>query len=107
MGGTGHGFALGGYSVHHKGLLPVQGLILYRSKGWPVGMMHGLVLLNRERQLIRPAIIWIDQRSASYLEAMSRSEIYRQFQEITLNTPGTGFYVSSLLWLKSRNLKIP
>ncbi|WP_302326648.1 xylulokinase [Enterocloster lavalensis] len=86
-----------------KELLTGTGIDPIQIKGIGLsGQMHGLVLLNRERQLIRPAIIWIDQRSASYLEAMSRSEIYRQFQEITLNTPGTGFYVSSLLWLKEQ-----
>lgn len=66
------------------------------------GQMHGLVLLNRNRQLIRPAIIWIDQRSAPQLEELCGSGMERQFQDTTLNTPGTGFYASSLLWLKEQ-----
>lgn len=66
------------------------------------GQMHGLVLLNRDRKLIRPAIIWIDQRSAPQLEALCRGGMDRRFQETTLNTPGTGFYVSSLLWMKEQ-----
>jgi xylulokinase len=28
------------------------------------GQMHGLVLLDRDERLLRPAIIWADQRSA-------------------------------------------
>ena len=56
-----------------KELLTGTGIDPIQIKGIGLsGQMHGLVLLNRERQLIRPAIIWIDQRSASYLEAMSR-----------------------------------
>ena len=31
------------------------------------GQMHGLVLLDRNKRLLRPAIIWADQRSADLL----------------------------------------
>ena len=31
------------------------------------GQMHGLVLLDRDKRLLRPAIIWADQRSADLL----------------------------------------
>src|SRR5208283_5142471 len=31
------------------------------------GQMHGLVLLDRKKNLVRPAIIWADQRSADLL----------------------------------------
>ncbi len=64
------------------------------------GQMHGLVLLDKDMKVIRPAIIWCDQRSKKQV-----SEIYRKlgkdtFKRITLNPLNTGFLIASLLWVK-------
>jgi sugar (pentulose or hexulose) kinase len=37
------------------------------------GQMHGLVLLDRSKRLLRPAIIWADQRSADLLPEIDRT----------------------------------
>jgi xylulokinase len=64
------------------------------------GQMHGLVLLDKDMKVIRPAIIWCDQRSQKQV-----SEIYKKlgkdtFNRITLNPLNTGFLIASLLWVK-------
>ncbi len=36
------------------------------------GQMHGLVLLDTKKNLVRPAIIWADQRSADVLFELNK-----------------------------------
>ncbi len=36
------------------------------------GQMHGLVILDRDQQVIRPALIWCDQRSQSQVDWINR-----------------------------------
>jgi xylulokinase len=64
------------------------------------GQMHGLVLLDQDKCLLRPAIIWADQRSAELLpeieERVGRSLLAQQ-----CGTPPTaGFAIASLYWLQ-------
>jgi xylulokinase len=64
------------------------------------GQMHGLVALDREGQVLRPAIIWCDQRSIpqkSMLESMFTKE---QLGSLIQNSVSTGFLLLSLMWLK-------
>jgi xylulokinase len=50
------------------------------------GQMHGLVFLDRDKRLLRPAIIWADQRGADLLEYLSQQGV-----PISLRKPwGTG-----------------
>lgn len=63
------------------------------------GQMHGLVALDKEKQPIGPAIIWMDQRSA--LETAEIKELAGELlTEELLNQPGAGMMIASLLWLK-------
>lgn len=63
------------------------------------GQMHGLVALDRERNVIGKALIHLDQRSIEEKEL-----IYCQagnlLTEELLNQPGTGMLITSLMWLK-------
>jgi len=61
------------------------------------GQMHGLVPLDKNKRLIRPIIIWMDQRSRDEKLSLEHNAL---FKDITLNAPGTGFYVTSLLWMR-------
>ena len=64
------------------------------------GQMHGAVLLDAADQVVRPAIIWCDQRS----EAQSR-ELEEMFGrdtliQLTCNPPLTNFTLTKLLWVR-------
>lgn len=64
------------------------------------GQMHGLVCLGQQNELLRPAIIWPDQRSAAGIRHIYDT-LGRDFvAENTQNTISTGFLVASLYWLK-------
>ena len=63
------------------------------------GQMHGLVCLDSNNELLRPAIIWPDQRSAPSIQkiydTLGASFVASQNQ----NTIATGFLLASLYWL--------
>lgn len=63
------------------------------------GQMHGLVLLDKKKNLLRPALIWADQRSADVL-----SELNKRIDSSLLvqcgTAPVTGFLIASLFWLQ-------
>ena len=64
------------------------------------GQMHGTVFLGRSNRVIRPAIIWADQRSARQCQEIS-AEIGRDhLAELTANPIAPGFMAASLLWIK-------
>jgi xylulokinase len=64
------------------------------------GQMHGAVLLDFADDVVRPAIIWCDQRSdvqSRELEEMfGREELIR----LTCNPPLTNFTLTKLLWVR-------
>jgi xylulokinase len=69
------------------------------------GQMHGAVLLDSKDEVVRPAIIWCDQRS----EAQSR-ELEEMFGRDTLirltcNPPLTNFTLTKLLWVRETEPK--
>jgi xylulokinase len=62
--------------------------------------MHGAVFLDERLEVIRPAILWNDQRTAeecAEIEAMVGSA---RIREITGNPPLTGFQLPKVLWLR-------
>ncbi|MDQ2964971.1 MAG: FGGY family carbohydrate kinase, partial [Chloroflexota bacterium] len=64
------------------------------------GQMHGLVLLDDAGQVLRPAILWNDQRTGSQSDAI-RSTIGRsRLIEITGNEALTGFTAPKILWVR-------
>lgn len=64
------------------------------------GQMHGMVLLDKRFNVIRPAIIWCDQRSKKQVEEIYRTIGRKELGECTLNPVATGFQTASLLWIK-------
>lgn len=65
------------------------------------GQMHGLVLLNKDNNPIRPAIIWPDKRSEKECEEIKNSIDINLLYETTGLPVATGFYGLSLLWVKN------
>ena len=69
------------------------------------GQMHGAVLLDSKGEVIRPSIIWCDQRSEAQsveLEQMfGRDTLIR----LTCNPPLTNFTLTKLLWVRETEPK--
>ncbi len=65
------------------------------------GQMHGMVLVDKDKKVVRPSIIWADQRSAAQTDDILKKIGKDKFGEITLNNIFTGFQTPSLLWIKN------
>jgi len=65
------------------------------------GQMHGLVLLDARRQVLRPAILWNDQRTgaecAEIERRVGRAELIREVGNVAL----TGFTAPKILWVRN------
>lgn len=64
------------------------------------GQMHGLVMLDEAGEVIRPSIIWCDQRTAAEVEDMNRLIGRERLIEITANPALTGWTAAKILWVK-------
>lgn len=64
------------------------------------GQMHGLVMLDEEGKVIRPSIIWCDQRTGEEVEEMLRRMPKERWMEITANPPLTGWTAAKILWVR-------
>jgi len=64
------------------------------------GQMHGLVLLNEAGNVLRPAILWNDQRTQSQCDEIHRIIGKEKFILITGNVALTGFTAPKILWVK-------
>jgi xylulokinase len=64
------------------------------------GQMHGLVLLDENSQIIRPALIWCDQRSQRQVDAINAKVGPRTVLDLTANPVLTGFTLPKLLWVR-------
>lgn len=64
------------------------------------GQMHGAVFLDRNDDVIRPALLWNDQRTAAQCEAITQLVGPERLREITGNPALTGFQAPKILWLK-------
>jgi xylulokinase len=65
------------------------------------GQMHGLVILDENDNVIRPAILWNDNRSVKECEYLNNEIGKEKLIEWTGNIAFTGFTAPKLLWLKS------
>lgn len=64
------------------------------------GQMHGLVILDDANAVIRPALIWCDQRSQSQVDAINLSVGRENILKYTANPVLTGFTLPKLLWVR-------
>lgn len=65
------------------------------------GQMHGLVALDREGRVLRPAIIWCDQRSIPQRDAIASLFTAEQLGDMIQNPMSTGFLLLSLMWIRA------
>ncbi|MCR4876474.1 MAG: xylulokinase [Clostridiales bacterium] len=64
------------------------------------GQMHGLVMLDEAGEVIRPSIIWCDQRTAKECEEITEKVGYENLIRITANPALTGFTLSKVMWVR-------
>lgn len=63
------------------------------------GQMHGLVLIDEAGQVLRPAILWNDQRTQAQCDEIHRRIGKERFIQITGNVALTGFTAPKILWV--------
>ena len=64
------------------------------------GQMHGLVVLDGDNAVIRPALIWCDQRSQPQVDFINAKLGKDKVLEYTANPMLTGFTLPKLLWVR-------
>jgi xylulokinase len=64
------------------------------------GQMHGVVLLDERHAVVRPCIIWADQRSEAQCRWMTERVGASQLIEYVSNPALTGFSAPKLLWIR-------
>ena len=64
------------------------------------GQMHGLVVLDERDEVLRPAILWNDQRTGAECAEIERRIGLERLIELTGNRALTGFTAPKLLWLQ-------
>ncbi|MGI6279845.1 MAG: xylulokinase [Acutalibacteraceae bacterium] len=65
------------------------------------GQMHGLVILDKDDDVIRPAILWNDGRTDKETEYLNRTIGTKRLSELTANIAFAGFTAPKLIWLKA------
>jgi xylulokinase len=70
------------------------------------GQMHGLVLLDESGNVLRPAILWNDQRTQSQCDEIHRIVGKEKFIQITGNVALTGFTAPKILWVKENEPEV-
>ncbi|MBQ2663559.1 MAG: xylulokinase [Clostridia bacterium] len=64
------------------------------------GQMHGLVILDENDNVIRPAILWNDGRTQSEVDYLNNEIGKHKLSEYTANIAFAGFTAPKILWLK-------
>jgi xylulokinase len=64
------------------------------------GQMHGATLLDAADEVLRPAIIWCDQRSSDQCKNLTAKVGGGRLIELTCNPALTGFTLPKLLWVR-------
>jgi len=70
------------------------------------GQMHGLVMLDKNGDVLRPSIIWCDQRTGAECDQMNRLIGEKRILEITANPAMTGFTAAKILWVRNNEPEI-
>lgn len=65
------------------------------------GQMHGLVLLDEVGQVLRPSILWNDQRTAAECDEIRARVGKTKLIEYTGNDALTGFTAPKILWVRN------
>lgn len=66
------------------------------------GQMHGLVILDSEDHVIRPALLWNDGRTYEECDYLNNVIGKEKLSEYTANISFTGFTAPKVLWVKNK-----
>lgn len=66
------------------------------------GQMHGLVILDENDQVIRPALLWNDGRTYEECDYLNQVVGKEKLSEYTANISFTGFTAPKVLWIKNK-----
>lgn len=84
-----------------RGVLAKSGVPAADIRGLGLsGQMHGLVMLDGSGAVIRPSIIWADQRTGAEVDDLNRIVGHEKMIAITANPAITGFTASKILWVR-------
>ena len=64
------------------------------------GQMHGLVVLDENDNVIRPAILWNDGRTARQVDYLNQTIGTDKLSTLTANIAFAGFTAPKILWMK-------
>ena len=64
------------------------------------GQMHGLVVLDEQDRVIRPAILWNDGRTAAEVDHLNNEVGKDKLSALTANIAFAGFTAPKLLWMR-------
>lgn len=70
------------------------------------GQMHGAVLLDEEEEVLRPALIWCDQRSADECRVLNETIGEQRIVELTSNPALPNFTLTKLMWVRTHEPEI-
>ncbi|HET6382988.1 MAG TPA: FGGY family carbohydrate kinase, partial [Armatimonadota bacterium] len=70
------------------------------------GQMHGAVLLGADDEVLRPAILWCDQRTAAQCEWITQTVGKDRVVELTMNPVLTGFQAPKIIWVRDHEPQI-
>ncbi|HTS63435.1 MAG TPA: FGGY family carbohydrate kinase, partial [Candidatus Acidoferrales bacterium] len=70
------------------------------------GQMHGLVILDADNQVIRPSLIWCDQRSQAQCDWITQKVGAAQLIQYVSNPALTGFSAPKILWVRDNEPKV-
>ena len=66
------------------------------------GQMHGLVVLDKDDNVIRPALLWNDGRTFEECDYLNNVIGKDKLSEYTANISFTGFTAPKILWIKNK-----
>ncbi|MBN1231352.1 MAG: xylulokinase [Anaerolineales bacterium] len=70
------------------------------------GQMHGLVILDKDGNVLRPSILWNDQRTQKQCDDIRSMVGFERLIQITGNNALTGFTAPKILWVKQEEPEI-
>ena len=70
------------------------------------GQMHGLVLLDESGEVLRPAILWNDQRTGPQCDEIRERVGRERLIQITGNDALTGFTAPKILWVQQHEPEV-
>ena len=70
------------------------------------GQMHGLVLLDAQNRILRPAILWNDQRTAQECKEITAKLGFERLLSLTGNKALTGFTAPKILWVRKHEPQV-